>query len=483
MVRATNRRPAEVRPEAFLYPCRVSSPDGSVLSSVRKRLLRGSSWVLAGRVGSVVLGVVINAFLARLLSPAEYGAYFTNFTLVMVGSLIAQLGLDRAVVRLVAASLGTGVPGRAREAIRITLGLGAAGAAVAGAALAIGLGPALARNVFDSEIVATVLPISAGWLFATALQSLLVETFRGLQHFGLATIFDSLLVDVLAATTFGALVAFGTSRMSLAAVLWILTGITGLVALLAALFLRPRYARLGSDGHLERGEVAAIAWPSLITNVSIYFLGTGVDLLVLGAFRPQPDVALYGAATRLVTLVATPLWIIRGAMTPLISELHAQGRTKELERTARAGATLAGLPSFVVLLAFLALGPFVMNVLYGSYYEDGAGVLAILSLGRMLAVWAGPCGMTLMMTGHQRAMMVVTVVTGLLSVGLGALAAPEFGGAGVATTTTAVIVLQNALLLVLARRRVGVWTHMEFSPRALRHFFRPKEDDAPSEPR
>lgn len=417
----------------------------------------------------MVLGIVINALLARLLTPAEFGAYFTSFTMVVIGSLIAQLGLDRAVVRLVSASLETGEPGRARHAIERILTFGLFGSVVVGAILT-GLGPWLSRHVYHSELVAHVSLLTGGWLVATAIQSLFVETFRGLQRFDLATLLDAVLLDVLWATAFGALFLVG-AHVGLGAVVGISAATTAFMAAVAGLLIVARLRRLKGAERVRRGEIVDIAWPSLVTNVASYFLSTGVDLLVLGAFRPQREVALYGAATRLVILVATPLWILRGVLPPLIAELHAQGKRTELERTLRAGATLAGLPSLLILIVFVVFGRPVMGQLYGSFYRQGALVLAILSVGRLVSVWAGSSGVTLIMTGYQKAMMVLTVVTGLLSVAGGILLASHFGGTGVAAATTTMAIVQNTLQVVLAKRLVGVWTHIQFSPRALREFF------------
>jgi O-antigen/teichoic acid export membrane protein len=426
--------------------------------------------VLVGRVVSIVLGVVINGFLARLLTPSEYGAYFTSFTLVIVGAIVAQLGLDRAVVRLVSASIGTDLPGRARQAIRRILWIGSIAAVGMGAALAFGLGPWLADNVFHSALLRAAMPITGGWLAATAIQSLFVETYRGLQDFRRAVLFDAMLVDVLWASMFGALYVAG-ARVGLNTIIALSAGATVLIMAVGGAILSPRIRGIDGDGDLDRGEILQIAWPSVITNTAIYFLGTGVDLLVLAAFWPQRYVAVYGAATRLVTLVATPLWIVRGVMTPLIAELHAQGKTEELERSSRAAAALAGIPSLLVLGIFLLFGGSILGAYQGPFYRQGAAVLAILSFGRMVAVWAGPCAATLMMTGYQRVMMYVTVSTGVLSVALGIVFAQRFGRIGVAWSTSAVIILQNAAMLLLAKRLVGVWTHVEFSPRRLHRFF------------
>lgn len=448
--------------------------EASILSSIRRRLLRGSGWVLLARVVGIPLGILINGLLARMLTKTEFGAYLTSFTLVIIGSLIAQLGLDRAVVRLVSQSLAMGQPGRARRTIRRTIGIGTIAAVAAGGVLMM-FGPYLARDVLHSDVVSSGIPLTAGWLVAYSIQSLFIETFRGLQDFQRATVYDTILVDLAVATTFGAMWVLGTRDLGLLTVLAIVGGITLLVTILAGVSLRARAQPIDGEERLERGEVLAIAWPSLLTNVASYLLSTGIDVLILGAFRPQSQVALYGAATRLVILVATPLWILRGVLPPMISELHAQGRTKELERTLRAGATLAGLPSFLVLLIFLLFGGPVMGVAFGQGYGSGATVLTLLAIGRMVAVWSGASGVTLLMTGHQKAMMTITLCTGAVAVAGEILVASRFGGTGIASVTMSTAIAQNILQLALVKRYLGVWSQMQFSPRGLRRFFQRKD--------
>lgn len=449
----------------------------AALASVKRRLLHGSIWVLGGRVATILLSVVLNATLARLLSPTEMGAYFTTFTLVVVGSTIAQLGLDRAVVRFVSASMALGRPGEARNVVRVVFTYGILGAVGIGSLLGLGLGGWLARSIVHSDLVAAVIPVAWGWLIVMALQSLLVETFRGLQRFDLATIFDVFLVDILAASTFGALYLMH-KHPSLHQVIVVFVVVVVITATVAATLLLGQLRRLEGHGRASRREVFAVAWPLLITNVAILLLGSGVDLWVLGHYRPQQDVALYGAASRLIIFVATPFIIFSGVIPPIISELHAQGRKLELEQVARTGATLAGAPAFVVLMIFLLFGSSVMGHVWGrAFYRQGASVLAILSTARMFAIWTGPCGVALMMTGHQRAIMYLTLFCGAASVGAGILAAPHFGPMGVAVATGGAQVLQNSLQLLLAKRRLDVWTHIQLSPKALSRFLSAKNHD------
>ena len=93
---------------------------------------------------------------------------------------------------------------------------------------------------------------------------------------------------------------------------------------------------------------------------------------------------LYGASARLVIFVATPFVVFSGVIPPIIAELHAQRKMRQLERALRAGATLAGLPAFGVLLVFLLFGPWVLGTIFPEPYRAGAPILAMLSLGRLV---------------------------------------------------------------------------------------------------
>src|SRR5918992_2778272 len=190
-------------------PVEAPLVETDAFTSVRRRMLRGSAWVMGGKVGTILLGVVFSALLTRMLEPSEVGAYLTTYSLVVIGGAIAQFGLDRAVVRFVAGALGADDPGRARAAIRKVFAYGAGGAMLAGLVLALGLGSWLADNVFRSDLVGGIMPIAIGWLIVTALQSLFVETFRGLQRFDLSTILDALLVDALTAAVLAVVFVLG----------------------------------------------------------------------------------------------------------------------------------------------------------------------------------------------------------------------------------------------------------------------------------
>ena len=82
--------------------------------TLKQRLLSGSAWTLTGKAASVLAALIVNALLARLLSPQDFGAYFLAFSMVYLGATVGALGLNQLVVRFVAESMGLGQFGRVR---------------------------------------------------------------------------------------------------------------------------------------------------------------------------------------------------------------------------------------------------------------------------------------------------------------------------------------------------------------------------------
>ncbi|BBL79338.1 hypothetical protein RxyAA322_11920 [Rubrobacter xylanophilus] len=436
-----------------------------------RRLLSGGVWVLGGKVFIAASGLLSGALLARLLSPRELGAYFLVYSLVLFGSMLGSLGLQGAATRLVAQSLGLGLYGRARFVVRVALALGTLGA-LAAAATYLSLGGTLA-GLFHTPALAASAGLVAGWIAVSVVQGLLGEIFRGLNEVRLATLLGGQVTGtVTGVLTVGLLVA-GLG------LLWLLRGEADLATVLALAvcagasttlvsgwLLGRRMARLPEGGAGRElppvfGEVVATAWPLLVTNLVLFTLRNG-DLWLLGAFASREEVAVYGAATRLISMVTMPLIVANAILPPVIAGLYAQGRREELERTVRATSAMTGLPALLASAACVLFAAPILGLVYGDYYRAGALALAVLSVGQLVSVWTGSCGLALQMTGHQRTMMAVSLATGAATLAAMFVLVVPYGIAGVVAARVAGLVLQNLLLWLAARYRTGMWTHAGF---------------------
>jgi O-antigen/teichoic acid export membrane protein len=103
------------------------------------------------------------------------------------------------------------------------------------------------------------------------------------------------------------------------------------------------------------------------------------------------------------------------------------------------------------------------------YHSDTAWlVLLILSAAKVVAVWSGSCGLVLQFTGHQASMLRVSLLTSPLFFVLAIPATMRYGPIGVAAAAALITSLQNVIMVLLARRKTGMWTHVSFSLSPLR---------------
>ena len=287
-------------------------------------------------------------------------------------------------------------------------------------------------------------------------ENVLPEAFRGLKDFRNASVFGGLASGVAMAAASATLllldVAVDLSTLAWVTLATVMVPVTAASLLMAARMRglpRPtRRARLGLD----------LVSPMLWAGTAISFVITQMDLWVVGALRSQTDVALYGAAFRLSTLVMVPAAIANFVAPPLIVQLHERGETRRLQRLLQSIAGVASVPAMALVAVFVVAGGAVSQAVYGTFYGEAGALVAILAAGKLGNIVTGACGMTLIMTGGARENLVVMATNAAATVALQVLLVHRYGLAGLAAATAIGLVLQNLALLVAARRRAGVWT-------------------------
>jgi len=449
-------------------------------STLRRRLVSGSTWAIGGKIAAATIGLVTNGVLTRLLTKQEFGVYLLAFSIISLGAVIGSLGLPKTVLRFVAESMTLGQPGRARRAIYTALGLGVVGALGFSLAYLFIVGDLVSRELFHRSALVAVIGLSAGWMAISTMQEIMSETFRGFHDIRMATLFGGLATAgksaglIMRVMLLACLVLLGLTSgwdTDVRTVMLASIGSGAASSLLAAVFLHKRISSLGTQGAddpISTKDTLRDAFPTLLISLTSFVLLSAADLWILGIFRPSEEVGLYGAASRLVTLIAMPLLITNLVLPPIIAEMYAQGRAVALERTLRSFSTLSGVPSLLVLTVFMLLGGPILGLVYGPGYQGAAVVLVLLSAGKLAAVWAGSCGAVLQFTGHQGSMLRVNLLTSPLFIIGALLVVRDYGPIGVASMTAAITVLQNAALVLVAKRKTGMWTHVSLSPSRLR---------------
>lgn len=441
----------------------------------RSRLWSGAIWVVAGRSLGIVVTTLVNMALARWLLPDDFGSFLLVSSVLALASLSAMLGLNTAIVRFVAESLGKGDVNRARQSIRLTIGVAVVSISSVACVAALALGY-FDKMIFGAARLPGIVPLMVLWLVLLAVLQLLAEGCRGLQEMRLASLFSGgqtggLLSNLLFLLLIVPAILLGKPSLYTAIALNLVAmGVCLPLAIYG--FVRAARARLAtpilehSSSNLSVRELLAFSTPMLMIQL-LAFAATQADLLIAGICCPHDQLALYGAARRLTLLVALPVQMLNLTVIASIAESHAKRRPRELERVLRSAASLTALPSMLAIVVLILWGGPILSLAFGSYFRQAALPLGILSVGQLFLVFAGSSGCTLEMTGNQMTSLFVNLVGAIALVVIGTLAARAFGIVGLAIASSSVITVQSLVLWLLAKRIVGVWTHPTLQPSSI----------------
>jgi O-antigen/teichoic acid export membrane protein len=436
-----------------------------VLRSANDGLVGDGAWAVGGTTVTVVMGTAANVVLARLLSPEDLGGYLLAFGTVVIFASIARLGLDVAVVRFVAQARSEPAMPKAGAAIRAVLRVGSLSGCIWGAALGLFGFSWIAENWFDFPQMTEAATAVGLWTAAEAIRLVASEAYRGFQDFPRATLFGNGTRAALFAVPL-TVVALSGHAPSLLLVMWLAT-IASVVTLAGAVIPLRRVLRTASVGTpMSSSTVLGVGIPIMVAVVGTLGL-VQADIWVVGSTASASDVAVYGAAARMVWLLALPLVVVNAVIAPRVVELRRQGRLPELQDTLRSAASVAAVPVVLVLALMAAFGGVLLEIVYGPFYRQGWLVLLLLAGGQTLNVGLGSCGTALFMTGRERLVMAVTAGITAVTLASEFMVAAHYGITGIAFCAAAGLAVLNCVLLVLARRHVGVWTHAFISPKAV----------------
>jgi len=266
----------------------------------------------------------------------------------------------------------------------------------------------------------------------------------------------------------GGLLAAG--RLSLGAVLVALAG-SQLAAAVALSVLGTRALREGGEGAGEPDrpalrEVIVRLWRSgrfgqLSAVVSLLHLR--IDLAVVAAFHPAGVVGVYSVAV----LVGALLWLLPGALQPLLVYSAAGTESDRDERSAAAVRLAVGATGLAAVPLFL-LAPAVVPRLFGPDYA-GAGValrallpgIVVFAAGSVLAADFIGRGRPGWNTQASLATLAVNLAAGLCLI-------PSHGAVGAAWASTIAYAVGAAVMLVRFRHASGLpWSGI-LLPAALR---------------
>jgi O-antigen/teichoic acid export membrane protein len=206
----------------------------------------------------------------------------------------------------------------------------------------------------------------------------------------------------------------------------------------------------------EQGQLFRAAMPFL-GLVALQLLNNQATVVLLGALGDASDAGLYHVAVRATEFIAFGLLAVNMMLQPRMAAAWAARDRARAQALATESARLSSMVAIAVSLVVIGFAPTILG-LFGPEFSAARDSLWLLAVGQLINVFAGSCGVTLSMAGYQRSVTRAFAVVATISVLLNVLLIPMFGHLGAATARVVSLVVWNAILVVEAYRKMGVYT-------------------------
>lgn len=408
-----------------------------------------SSVALLIRFFGAGMAFIFNLIIARKLGTEQAGYFFLSFAAAMLLSSVSQLGLENTVLRFTGAN--STKPKTIKHILNYALKFSLPFALVIAVLIYI-LAPSISQNLFDKPgmteslrfIAPSIIGLGSVFIIAMSLQA---------RHFLFASIPCQNIAHFLFCIAL-VLVFDGTDASVVSLYLSLSLGVS------ASLFYWYSIKSLSDISHEEEvtlGIDSDAIWnsarPNWITALMIQSV-QWCSPIIVGMYLAVEQVAFFSVAQRIALLTSFVFMAVNLVVAPKFAAFQAKNDFAGIRRTALFSVRLLVCSVIPIIFLLLVFPEFLMG-LFGEEFKQGAFILQILVIGQAVNVLTGPVGFILTMSGYERDMRFVTIISGVSMLIFVPLFTNYFGVTGAATVTSFCISMQNIMAAYFVNKRLG----------------------------
>ena len=409
-----------------------------------KELLSGSVITFVLKLFGMLLGYVLIYIISKRNGAEGVGVYSLFRQAIMVCSIILGLGLNISVLRFVGQFNNDKERHNYHYLARFILKLVGPSSVIIGTLLAVfssDIATLLGRPEAYKEFI-FVLGIS---LPIFTLNQIGMEFLRGLKRLRTSEFVRSV---VRPAVMVLILLVFWEREFSNYEILYLfLMGIVvGWIISTTSLFTHLRKIPKAAVLNFSQKELVKTSAPMMVTSVSSAVL-VAVPFFFIDFFVSAKDVGIFTVPFQLAQLITIVLVVVNTIAAPKFSELYWSKQISELHKLIRQSSKIMFWAALVLSLFIVFFGETILHF-FGKEFEGGQTVLLYLVIGQFVNVATGSVGVLMNMTGHQKALQIILLITVISAcVGLSILV-PLYGAEGGALAFMSAVIFQNIICVI-----------------------------------
>lgn len=334
------------------------------------RYFKNTSWLFAEKILRLIVGLFVGVWVARYLSPTQFGLFSYVQSFVGLFAAFATLGLDGIVVRELVKDLN-----RREELIGTAFWLKLFGAVV----MLIMLSIVVSFISNDTTINTLIFIVASATIFQTFnvvdmyFQSIVLSCY--VVYANITSLLISSIIKIVLIIYEAPLIAFA----------WTIFFDSFVLACGFVYFYTKNSSNLNIL-HIKFSKSTAMSllkdsWPLMFGGIS-FMIFSNIDTIMIKEFLNDYSVGIYSAAYRLVTLWYFLPGIILSSSLP--SLVNTRDNIYLFNRRILLISTLLVWISLFIFGNYYIFNISIIDVTYGHEYKDAAKILALMSAVNIL---------------------------------------------------------------------------------------------------
>ena len=187
-------------------------------------------------------------------------------------------------------------------------------------------------------------------------------------------------------------------------------------------------------------------------NAIIVVLLTKIDVLMVGSFTDNIQVAIYDTCVMISFVIMMPFIALVKSSEPFMKSLV---KVKAVQEKYKNNLKLSIELSLGVLLFILIASKDILYV-FGDIYVDGSETLIILSISYLLLITLGSPIEILNMNGFTKSSSIVLIISILINIGLNILLIPMYGIVGASIATGLSLLFSKIIGLIIIKNKLNI---------------------------
>lgn len=355
----------------------ISDSKESMLKNISRLIISVTAkniyWMTAGNFSVVTAGFLFTIFVARNLSPGEFGIFSTLTALILILSDLGELGIGGALINFLPSLFKNKDRQNANKILKTSLLIQLI-ISISLAVMMIILVKFISYSVFHNADINTLnlIKLSSIGIISLMLFNFINSVFNAKEQFNINFIlltfysYPKLILLVI-------ILLFFKLNLNLITLVFV---ISPLIASMAGLyFLDLDFLRVKGFYPLKK-----------ILNFSLYLaanklfvaLFSRLDILMLSILSTTYEAGLYSAASRVAFIYPLIGGSIGTILGPKVSKLNPQ---ESMNFTKKVLIVFIGL--IFSLLAMIPFSPYIINYVFGPTYSNSITVLQLLLISNI----------------------------------------------------------------------------------------------------